>query len=718
MTIRFLSALSVAVCLLAFSNSYPHPLSPTSSELELFAKLLDANGDGEIGAFESAGRMLLLAQEASGDDGKLSVDEFLSFAKEQTSGRQGPINQMEEIRGEVDELFKDLAPGGTAKIKLSKLDKILREELKELDANKDGLLERDEVLKTLQMEFRSASFHVVKDRAIMSGTIDGSTPGAVLRLILEHPQVRLIEMQNVPGSADDHSNLFAASLVRKHGFDIHLADGAEIASGGVDFFCAGNQRTIGKGAKIGVHSWAEGENGTEGGDLPKDHPGHQMFLDFYRTMGIPTEFYWFTLKAASAEDIHWMKPEEISKFKLGRLPKLVKPKDPSYGLDKLDVHQSSRNILKIPQSVHPEIRKTFDRYTRVVAPNGKPIHILAQAGWPDDGIVRARNILGHFLTDVPGSKFGADKSNVANAMADRRATLTLFLTETDMERAFHGGVGRLNLAIQDLRANECPIEGTKDYMLHQTRDAAYEEILHLVLDYGIRPALPHYDALLQEANLAAAKKLIWEPEDEAEFHRNEYFAVTYDNFLDLWKVKPKLYEGLPLQEKDLPTGTSHFGQYRANSRRSLKAVDPRGFELLHHFLPDHLTYEPTLPKDFTGTFSILLDPQVAYTVKSQHLRSVRLSGVRDANLIGNEHANELRGNAGINRLTGGGGNDFLDGMAGLDTAIFRGKISDYKIATRNGMTIVTDTQVNRDGKDRLKNVEFVEFADGHRVQIR
>ena len=34
----------------------------------------------------------------------------------------------------------------------------------------------------------------------------------------------------------------------------------------------------------------------------------------------------------------------------------------------------------------------------------------------------------------------------------------------------------LDLAMQDLRANEAPFAGEEDYMAHRTRDASFEEV--------------------------------------------------------------------------------------------------------------------------------------------------------------------------------------------------------------------------------------------------
>jgi hypothetical protein len=87
-----------------------------------------------------------------------------------------------------------------------------------------------------------------------------------------------------------------------------------IASGGTDFFLAGKKRIIENGAMIGVHSWdSPGESAL---DLPKDNEEHQKYLSYYNQVGIPAEFYWFTLKAAPPEDIHFMTDDEITKFQI------------------------------------------------------------------------------------------------------------------------------------------------------------------------------------------------------------------------------------------------------------------------------------------------------------------------------------------------------------------------------------------------------------------
>ena len=65
---------------------------------------------------------------------------------------------------------------------------------------------------------------------------------------------------------------------------------------------------------LGVHSW--GGDDFTGAELPRDDPAHDLYLDYYSEMGIPTEFYWFTLEAAPVEDVHFMTPEEIAQYKI------------------------------------------------------------------------------------------------------------------------------------------------------------------------------------------------------------------------------------------------------------------------------------------------------------------------------------------------------------------------------------------------------------------
>lgn len=167
-----------------------------------------------------------------------------------------------------------------------------------------------EVCDELVDDVDAARFEVFGDEAEMVGTIDASTPCRVRELFADHPQVEVIVMVDVPGSADDEANFEAAQLVHERGVTTLVPADGEIASGGVDFFAAGEERIVEAGGELGVHSWATGD-GLEGADLPRADPEHDVYLDFYAAIGIPEEFYWFTLDAAPADGIHPMTEDEL-----------------------------------------------------------------------------------------------------------------------------------------------------------------------------------------------------------------------------------------------------------------------------------------------------------------------------------------------------------------------------------------------------------------------
>ena len=163
-------------------------------------------------------------------------------------------------------------------------------------------------------DYTPATFTVDGSKATMIGDIDSNMPKRVRELHESYPEVTTIVMQEVPGSIDDKANLAAARLVRRYELNTLVPADGLIASGGVDFFLAGVERIVEPNAMLGVHSWA-GDDFT-GEELPRDNPEHRLYLDYYAEMGIPAEFYWFTLKAAPAEDIHFMTPEEIAQYKI------------------------------------------------------------------------------------------------------------------------------------------------------------------------------------------------------------------------------------------------------------------------------------------------------------------------------------------------------------------------------------------------------------------
>lgn len=276
-------------------------------EAEFFIEDFDEDSDGMVQYSEIPDQYLAFAKYADiNKDSKITLQELL----------QVDPNSVEVFaQVEIDGIFLDLDENNDDQIGIEAFvkDNIEFAELVlPFDTNKDKRISRDEMVAGFALLDASASFDISGDTALMRGTIDESTPFRVMELVYYHPEVTTIVMTDVPGSVDDDSSLRASRIVRSHGLNTHVPSDGEVASGGTDFFQAGVQRTCGKGALFGVHSWAE--FGAEGTDYPRDSEEHEMYLNYYDEMGIPQSFYWYTLEAAPAGDIHYMTSDELVKF--------------------------------------------------------------------------------------------------------------------------------------------------------------------------------------------------------------------------------------------------------------------------------------------------------------------------------------------------------------------------------------------------------------------
>ncbi len=160
-------------------------------------------------------------------------------------------------------------------------------------------------------------FQVIDDQTVeMDGEIGSSSLSDYNNLIQDYPMIEQIQIMEIGGSTDDEINLLLSKAVHDDDIAIHLEDDGLIASGGVDFFLAGTTRTKGENTKIGVHSWSDGIN--EATDFPEGHANHLPYINYYQSIGFTQEeaeaFYYFTIHAAPASDIHWMTDEEIMTY--------------------------------------------------------------------------------------------------------------------------------------------------------------------------------------------------------------------------------------------------------------------------------------------------------------------------------------------------------------------------------------------------------------------
>ncbi|MEM1448776.1 MAG: hypothetical protein AAGI22_06665 [Planctomycetota bacterium] len=347
----------------------------------------------------------------------------------------------------------------------------------------------------------------------------------------------------------------------------------------------------------------------------------------------------------------------------------------------------------------------FTKGVAVDASGQGAVWIVAQEGVPDLAVARARNLLLFFLRPLPGDDgYGgaASKRQVARRMAENGAMLMMPTGE-------HREGEEPDLPAQPLYEEETPIDGSAWYLENDWdhRDAAFEEIFHLVHDMGIGTdfpgALPAYQRELDREARAAIADSRWgrpidegvedwlrELEDENSLAQ-EYIASVIDTYYGLWG---------PFDED--PGGM--WGVYCAKTRAEQAELDPKGQALLRAFLPEFLVgYEALIDPSFEGAFHARFDPDLPYTHKSRYLVEITLTGSRSSGIVGNDQDNVFRGNRGDNRI---------EGRGGVDTACFTGERREYSIDAAAGSVVVRDGVSGRDGADTLVGIDRLRFSDG------
>jgi len=362
-------------------------------------------------------------------------------------------------------------------------------------------------------------------------------------------------------------------------------------------------------------------------------------------------------------------------------------------------------ITAIPTNKDIAMQNSFCKYMAIKAPNGKEIEIVAQSDISDEQLIRAHNILNFYLDNVPGTKYGKDKSAVANAMANNGARLLLLNGSDD-------GTNDPTIDGQPLYDSELIVEGTRAYIendYENHRDAAFEEILHLMHDYGIGTsaeeaapgALPAYTVEIDSARNNAMTNQLWPTRDADEGITNwieelrlegslsqEYLASVIDSYYGYW--------GASSDDGGM------MGIYSAKTRADVEAKDPKGFAVIKEYFSPVVTYLARIDSKYQDDFLLSFDINAPYTHKSQYLINAQLTGSLDSNLMGNDHDNILAGNSGTNTL---------DGKGGDNVALFKGEFSQYSISISDNEIQIQDSIDFRDGITTLVNIENVLFNE-------
>lgn len=169
-----------------------------------------------------------------------------------------------------------------------------------------------------QYDVDTLVMQVRDDLLFVKGVVNTGSDGAMIELLNRSPDVRTVVLTLIPGSANDEVNVSLGRKLRSADITTYLPAQGMVASGGTDLLVSGSRRIVEPGAQIGVHSWAS--FWSSGNEIPRDDPQHGVYLDYYREMGIPEAFYWFTLDAAPPEDIHWMTEAEIAQYRIATAP--------------------------------------------------------------------------------------------------------------------------------------------------------------------------------------------------------------------------------------------------------------------------------------------------------------------------------------------------------------------------------------------------------------
>ena len=357
----------------------------------------------------------------------------------------------------------------------------------------------------------------------------------------------------------------------------------------------------------------------------------------------------------------------------------INKKEDSSGLDNVE---ETSSISAVPDSAHADLINHFSKYINIIADNGLPIHILAQSGVSNNKVYKVVDVLKFYLQNYPSS-YGTAKSEIANKMAVNKATLYLFDDEHRGEKAIIK-TKNINLNYQAIYAEEIMVDGSQEYINNAFRDATFEEVLHLVQDYGIAEIIPEYQAQIRTAADAAIAKGYWISVMIPEWEREgrieaQYLATILDVYYGFWQ--------------NSANDIAFSGEYFFSSREALRLGDPDGYDLMNgQFLPPYLDYEVSLYSDFNGQFRMEYDTASRYTTKSQYLSDIRLTGNNNASIRQNGYDNYLIGNSGDNKV------------------YYNGSWENYSITLGNPAVII-DLIEDRDGADTLESIEFLVFAD-------
>lgn len=286
---------------------------------------------------------------------------------------------------------------------------------------------------------------------------------------------------------------------------------------------------------------------------------------------------------------------------------------------------------------------------------------------------------------------------------------------------------------QSLMYRELTVEGDCHYMSnfadycanlgeHADRDAAFEEILHLVQAQGIAPNAStsslqngiQAHALSIYSDMQAGKPTVWRPtqrdwedweSDDFDPERvkqtgpsysHEYFAAAFEAYMGVAKANGQGLDG-----------------YQALTREEMQSQDPQAVDWISGLFHGYLQYTANIDSAGVKLYTEKTNPGTvptfrmapnkdslveAYTYKSQWLTKVKIVGDQAINVIGNDQDNTFEGNNKDNSIYGEGG---------INTYIVPHKLAECIVIKAKNVTVECPST----GTDELYDIQNIQFTD-------
>jgi hypothetical protein len=357
-------------------------------------------------------------------------------------------------------------------------------------------------------------------------------------------------------------------------------------------------------------------------------------------------------------------------------------------------------VSALPSDAGTEITKFFDKYTRVIAENGKYIHLFGPNDISNYELARMREVLIGILSNYSDGSHGIDKAEIGNYLANQNSCLMLLTSPQDLKTISEGILLVSPIEIHPILYTDIVIEGSSDFISGNSVDKSMQKIMRMVLKSGIANTNFGYNSEIYNASTNAKNNGFWTPTNEDTLLALGELGLSYLNTLlevyyGQWEV----------------TGNVNNGEYLYSTRSDL-SNDQLGLASIETFFQPYLPYKIILDPSYSGDFNMTFNAGENYTYKSQFFGILDISHSSCSNITANQYSNKLMGNSMDNNFEGKEGDDNMDGGDGFDIAIYSGNRDDYFIFTStDGLAIVQDTVPNRDGLDSLLNIERLQFLD-------